>query len=297
MKSTDGGASFETTPNWIPAASVSGFPDTVTGLNYETDMITDVNGDPHFVGVFFTGDPADSTALYEVYWDGAGWSAKHIAPMLTTNFALPGGLQALNEAQLARSLDGNWLFLTYIDLPDTLSTNADMFATFRRLDGEWETPVNVTQTPDIHEKFTQTADRVSEKDGVATIHTGYTIFGDGDTNDLTQSEFWYLKDVSFPIVGIGDDHNNVPAGYTLRQNYPNPFNPSTTISFSLRNAVDVKLEVFNVTGQKVATLLNGVQAAGDHTVEFNATNLASGLYFYKLSASGFTATKKMVLMK
>ncbi len=91
--------------------------------------------------------------------------------------------------------------------------------------------------------------------------------------------------------------STIAKSYQLNQNYPNPFNPSTVISYNLKQAGPVKLQVYNALGQLVATLVNNAQAAGDHQVRFNATGLTSGLYFYKLQAGNFTKTKKMMLIK
>ena len=93
-----------------------------------------------------------------------------------------------------------------------------------------------------------------------------------------------------------------PAVFTLEQNYPNPFNPSTTINFRLAVDSKVSLKVFDVLGQEVATLLNGNIAAGSHTVNLNASALNSGVYLYKIEATGiegtnFTSVKKMILTK
>ena len=88
-----------------------------------------------------------------------------------------------------------------------------------------------------------------------------------------------------------------PFTYALEQNYPNPFNPTTTINFSLMKASNVELTVYNILGQRVVTLVNGQLAAGTHTVKFNAVNLASGVYFYRLEAGGFVSNKKMMLLK
>lgn len=93
----------------------------------------------------------------------------------------------------------------------------------------------------------------------------------------------------------------VPTEYTLSQNYPNPFNPSTTIAYELPMNGKVNLVVFNALGEEVATLVNAIQEAGSYKVNFNAHNLTSGIYFYRLNVEGadknFTKTFKMVLMK
>lgn len=88
-----------------------------------------------------------------------------------------------------------------------------------------------------------------------------------------------------------------PADFNLEQNYPNPFNPSTQINFSLPVSGNVTLKVFSALGEEVATLINEVKSAGSYSVDFNASNLTSGVYFYSLQHNGAVSTKKMVLMK
>ena len=86
--------------------------------------------------------------------------------------------------------------------------------------------------------------------------------------------------------------------YALNQNYPNPFNPTTNISFSLKDAAPVKLTVYNLLGQEVATLISGkVMNAGTHTVAFNASSMSSGVYIYRLEAGSFVSNKRMTLIK
>lgn len=94
-----------------------------------------------------------------------------------------------------------------------------------------------------------------------------------------------------------DKDGNLPGEFELNQNYPNPFNPSTSISFTVAKTGMVKLQVFNILGQKVATLVNQELAAGNHKVNFNASNLVSGVYIYMIKSGDFTATKKMMLLK
>lgn len=85
--------------------------------------------------------------------------------------------------------------------------------------------------------------------------------------------------------------------YALRQNYPNPFNPSTQIGFDLVESGIVTLKVYNLMGQTVATVVNGTMSAGSHMISFDATNLTSGVYLYRIEVNGFAAEKKMLLMK
>ena len=91
--------------------------------------------------------------------------------------------------------------------------------------------------------------------------------------------------------------NQVPGQFVLHQNYPNPFNPSTTIRYEVVKAGPVRLTVYNVLGQQVSVLVDARQSAGSHQVTFNASQLASGLYFYRLRAGNKVFVKKMLLMK
>jgi predicted acyl esterase len=91
--------------------------------------------------------------------------------------------------------------------------------------------------------------------------------------------------------------NNEPYTYSLMQNYPNPFNPVTSIEYSIANTENVELKVFDLLGREVQTLVSGIQNPGSYSVTFNAQNLSSGVYFYKLTAGNFTGIQRMVLVK
>ena len=98
-------------------------------------------------------------------------------------------------------------------------------------------------------------------------------------------------------VGITTHQNEIPQVFSLEQNYPNPFNPTTKIVFTMPKAGNVELKVYDVLGKEVTTLLSEFKQAGKYTVDFNGSNLASGVYFYKIISGDFTATKKMSLIK
>ena len=89
----------------------------------------------------------------------------------------------------------------------------------------------------------------------------------------------------------------IPENYLLKQNYPNPFNPSTKISYSVPAISFITLKVYDVLGSEVATLVNEEKSLGRYEVNFDATGLTSGIYFYKLTAGNFSETKKMILMR
>jgi len=98
-------------------------------------------------------------------------------------------------------------------------------------------------------------------------------------------------------LSVSNEVNESPNSFILNQNYPNPFNPTTNISYTLPESGAVTLEVFNVTGQKVATLVNGVKSAGSHIATFDASNLSSGVYMYRLSSGNSIQIRKMLLIK
>jgi hypothetical protein len=94
-----------------------------------------------------------------------------------------------------------------------------------------------------------------------------------------------------------EDNAVTVSGYELSQNYPNPFNPTTKISYQIPVSGNVTLKVYNTLGKEVAKLASGFMNAGSYSIVFNASNLSSGVYFYKLEAGSFSAIKKLVLLK
>lgn len=138
------------------------------------------------------------------------------------------------------------------------------------------------------------------------------ITGSGNSNSLKSYTYtdnaipsgsyqYRLKQIdtdgSFQYSGVVDVLIGTPTDFALSQNYPNPFNPSTTISFELPERSEVSLQVFNVLGEMVHQLAKGTSDAGRHSITFNATNLPSGIYFYRLQAGEVVQTQKMVLLR
>ncbi len=137
---------------------------------------------------------------------------------------------------------------------------------------------------------------ITDRDLAGTPIEGITMDIDGDTRSTTLP--YKGADESDEIV-LSIDHNVdvLPESFKLHQNYPNPFNPTTTIAFDLPEAANVRLVVYNMMGNQVATLKNENMQAGFYNVNFDASRLASGVYIYRIEANRFSALKKMTIMK
>ena len=128
----------------------------------------------------------------------------------------------------------------------------------------------------------------------STTDPAYT----GGINGLPIGDLnWFPDKKNEWITGVEENRSNIPTEYSLSQNYPNPFNPTTNIQFSLPEKGLVTLKVFNILGQEVAQLVNQELNAGVHKVDFNASQLTSGIYFYTLESGNFVQTNKMMLLK
>jgi hypothetical protein len=145
----------------------------------------------------------------------------------------------------------------------------------------------------------------------ATIFNKDPMFKDAENGDLTVMNFelyslasdggllgdLYWFDPTVSAVIAQSTESNMPTEFSLSQNYPNPFNPVTTIRYSLDKTSDVSLKVYNIAGKLVETLYSGSKSAGAYSVTWDASHLASGVYFYKLVSNSNVMTKKMMLIK
>jgi hypothetical protein len=124
-----------------------------------------------------------------------------------------------------------------------------------------------------------------------TSDGGYIVTG------VKNGDIWLIKTAPDPSEIIQSDHTIAPMDYHLLQNYPNPFNPITTIEFNMPKTSEVSLNVFNILGEEVVTLVSDRLSAGSYSYEWDASKYASGVYIYRLEAEGFVETKKMILMR
>jgi len=201
----------------------------------------------------------------------------------------------------------NELFVAYTRF-DTSDCSAGGFANGeiymnRSNDGghNWDQGVNLTSSPTPgcqpgdcdSDHWSSIAEKVDD-----FVHLFYV--NDKDAGGIPQTEgtitdnpMLYLK---YGVTGI-DDNTTAPRSFSLKQNYPNPFNAQTNIDFNLEKNSRVELAVYNLLGAKVATLVNGQMEAGAHSVNFDASKVSSGIYYYSLKTNGSEVTKKMTLLK
>ena len=142
---------------------------------------------------------------------------------------------------------------------------------------------------------------------VGITDTTWTLFALNDNityfwriravNSIGQSDFTVPFRFSTGVNVATEDEAGVPTEFALQQNYPNPFNPTTTIAYALAQTAEVRLVVYDLFGRAVKTLVHTQQAAGRYDVPFDADNLASGTYFYRIEAGSFSQTRKLILLK
>ncbi len=296
-KTTDDGATWDANWTWVDPFTLPALSGKVHVLNYEVDAIVDGAGNLHFAGTFVDTVSGANTGIYHVWGQGSNWDAEFVAKVNRTSMSLPGGLSTLNEVEFATNWDGTIGVLKFCDVPTPTDTLYDVFMT--PVWGAAKNVQNITNTTSVHEKYSQTsAYGYMVDDTTFRVDCMYTIFGSGDSNDLTEAQLWYLSGVTFTLQPTSVDVPiTSPNRFELQQNYPNPFNPTTTIRFSIPEKSMVTLKVYDMLGREVTTLINEIKNAGTHSVKFAGKDLPSGMYLYTLTAGNYTATKKMMLVK
>ena len=179
----------------------------------------------------------------------------------------------------------------------------DIFGTYYNTLADWDTTGHDSNSISEMPHFIDPDLHISVSDPTRLESGGIPIPGiltdiDGEarndtTPDIGADEFQGIR----PPVGIISSTFQTPLKFSLEQNYPNPFNPTTKIKYSLPKAAFTTLKVYDITGREVATLLNEYKTAGTYEIQFNASNLASGVYFYRLNTGQFSAVKKLLLLK
>ncbi len=241
---------------------------------------------------------------------GADATISDVALLIDTLFvsgAVPLQCGCINQGgpALKSSFAGVSLQSTFENGVTTISVNSPV--ALRGLQVELSGPENASPVNLVNDKlnqfYGQTGDLVRlgmiDVDGGQTVSAGVTEVVQLAGEYTLISGVVVDNQLSESVVLLGGDliAETLPITFGLAQNYPNPFNPVTEITFALPVAADVRLEVFNVLGQKVATLVEQRLEAGQHSITWDAIAQASGVYMYRLTAGDFVETKKMILMK
>ena len=204
----------------------------------------------------------------------------------------------------------NKIFAVYTGFLDSLDcsaggyANGELYMVFSGDGGSsWSLPMNLTNSPSPgcapggcdSDHWSTLANRVEDDN---TLHIAYINDKDAggvpqDEGGVTENPVLYLK---LTMTGV-DENQTVPMSFALSQNYPNPFNAKTNIEFELLENSRVELSVYDITGARVATLVNGEMEAGVHSVNWDAEKVASGVYYYSLKANDEESARKMTLLK
>ncbi|NOS84409.1 MAG: T9SS type A sorting domain-containing protein [Ignavibacteria bacterium] len=236
-------------------------------------------------------------------------------PVMVGLYKTFAGITGIDHPSLGWSDDGNVLYCAYsVAVDDTGSrgwNTRDIFYQYSTNDGStWSTPTRITNTPTIDEGYPSLSFwnkgstgntyelnisyMKDPGDGPSCFNAGQTLAEPPSRNVQIYRK---ITDAAGPI-GINNISNEVPGSYSLNQNFPNPFNPVTKIRFAIPKQSNITLEVYDVTGKLVSIIAKNVTVtAGIKEVEFNASNLPSGVYFYSLKSENFSETKKMILVK
>ncbi len=253
--------------------SLSWYQTSTNAINVDSATIADLNFN-------FIGGSSNLSFI-----NNKSEIADSVGNIIQTAVYLDGSIMANSKPYFIKSLSG----VKTIIAGDTLSftytaadSNAGQILTFLLVKNPGHASINSS---------TGLFTFIAPKD---TLQGGSYVIGVTDGIDTISSEAFNIRIVTGLEVLPG---SNTPTAYNLSQNYPNPFNPSTQINFDLPKESHVVLKIYNALGQEVTTLVNRNMPTGSYKYQFNADNLPSGIYIYRLQAGSFNSVRKMVLLK
>jgi hypothetical protein len=176
------------------------------------------------------------------------------------------------------------------------SNNADIDWSYRPDAGfnqEWPLPENLAYTNEKYKTAAMGGFPLGDLNWFPDVKPAWEAQRDQEWEIINN---WLNYGTPNP-VSVREIAGKIPTEYSLKQNYPNPFNPTTNIEYSVPKEGYVSIKIFNMLGQQIATLFEGNQKAGNYSVTFDASNLPSGVYVYRLETDNITLTKKLMLMK
>jgi hypothetical protein len=274
-------------------------------VSYQGCMGVDMNNHVHIlVSVTDTTTDRDhgTNSIVDIFETGSGWNGRVVfAGLDTAYFNGPGLGQIGPGVELAFDSTHSVMAVQFINSVGQGKLN-DLFFTYKGInDRNWAAPVNLTNSAaTINNTSAHLAPFLYKVGNTYTAFSAY-CYGPAPFDpayDGTTTAVIYSSPYSFTYASTDiNDPVAVVNSFNLMQNYPNPFNPSTLINYTLPNKNIVSLKIFDVLGREVANLVNESQEAGSHSVTFNASKLASGMYIYTLRTENQSLSKKMMLMK
>ncbi|HUI29608.1 MAG TPA: T9SS type A sorting domain-containing protein [Candidatus Acidoferrales bacterium] len=289
----DGGYSLTTRSDQYWTLSQPGFTTGTYNLSVDGGSQIDI-ATPSALRIVHSGDGGTTFDLVGTHSAGSGTVANRTAiPGATTGQFYLGGNMTDNPlpVQVTSFIAAGTQYLHNVTM--TWKTGSEVnnagFILLRRAPGETNFTLLSTYQSNPALK------------GLGTSTTGRTYSFTDQTASVIGNYAYELQTVS--ATGAVKNYGEVdvavsnPTKFALLQNYPNPFNPSTTITYDVKSTSSVSIDVYDMLGQKVAELVNETKAAGEYTVSFDGSRLASGIYFYRMTAGNYTSTKRLVLVK
>jgi hypothetical protein len=173
------------------------------------------------------------------------------------------------------------------------------YATSPISEANWNSAISASVVPAPGDPGSTESCTITELQPAVTYYMAViSVDSSGNWSDISN----IVSATTSIILGADDGHTGLPTDFQLSQNYPNPFNASTQITYSLPRTTHVNITVFNVAGQQVTTIVDDLKPAGNHAIVWegyrdDGNPLSSGIYFYRIQAGNFLATKKMILLK
>lgn len=308
--STNNGVSWGPLELVFAPYTENGIEDTVTVAG-GSDLIYKPNSDMWFYTVAVTVDNLFGNGrIYCIRSDGFRSTIVTVPEVGgATSFAQSMSFVfTLDQPALGWSADGNVLYCVYAvvkpDLGSSGYNSRDVYYQRSTDNGQtWGTPIQITNTPLIDECYASVSDW-NKGGGSDEYELNFTYMKDlgvgpssfGGSAPSTRNFQIYRKISQANIIGISGNEIELNS-FSLQQNYPNPFNPATIIKYNLPKNTFVTLKIFDVLGREVKTLVNEFQNSGIKEVNFDASSLTSGVYFYSITAGDFSDVKKMILAK
>jgi hypothetical protein len=320
-KSTDQGATWSDFKvcDWRTIPALANYDELYSwggaaSFRAEGDINVDKNGHAHLLVELADTTVDNSTykkvCIADLFETATGWDATIVADDIDTAAANLWN-NATNQAvgQMGPSpylaFDSTRTIMAVQYNNKTTPVSADIFLRYKNLsDTKWSAAQNLTNSDSTNNVETHFAPFIKTsyvgKTANCTVFSmyGYEVGNTSPTGNGNNKTALFLGAENFSLLttGINDPKTTVNS-FALSQNYPNPFNPSTMLNYTLPQKSNVTLKVYDVLGKEVANLVNATQEAGNHSVNFNASKLASGLYIYTLKAGNNVMSKKMMLLK